>query len=167
MIESEYLKDNEDTIQKLKQIPTLAPFDENILHGALELSKIRKYGPEELILEEGSFDNWIYFLISGTVRIVKEGKELNVLKRSGDVFGEMGVIDGSAKSASAYAVGETVCLATDASYIDRLSGKDRMAFCYILFRVFAEILASRLRITSDELVKAKEEIARLKTETEK
>ncbi len=162
MFESEYLKGNKDTIQKLKQIPTLAPFDEKILSGALELSKIRKYAPEELILEEGSFDNWIYFLISGTVRIVKEGKELNVLKRSGDVFGEMGVIDGSAKSASAYAVNETVCLATDASYIDRLTGNDKVTFCYILYRIFCEILANRLRLTSEELIKVKEENKRLR-----
>jgi CRP-like cAMP-binding protein len=162
MIESDYLKDNTEIIRKLKRIPTLEPFDERGLDGALDLSKIRKYGPGEMILKEGSYDNWIYILISGSVKIAKEGKELNVLKRVGDVFGEMGMIDGSAKSASAYAVDETVCLATDASYIDRLSGKDRIGFCYILFRVFAEILASRLRVTTDELIKAKEDIARLK-----
>ena len=43
-----------------------------------------------------------------------------------------------------------------------LSGKDRIAFCYIIFRVFSEILADRLRITSEELVQAKNEIAKLK-----
>jgi CRP-like cAMP-binding protein len=162
MIESEYLKDNKDIIRKLKAIPTLQPFDEKSLDGALELSKIRKYAPGETILEEGSYDNWIYLLVSGSFRIAKGNKELNVLKRTGDVFGEMGVIDGSAKSASAYAVEETVCLATDASYIDRLSGNDRIAFCYILYRVFAEILASRLRVTTEELIKAEEDITRFK-----
>jgi CRP-like cAMP-binding protein len=162
MIESEYLKDNKHIIQKLKRIPTLQLFDDKNLHGALELSKIRKYEPGERILEEGSFDNWIYFLISGSVKIAKEGKDLNVLQRTGDVFGEMGMIDGSAKSASAYAVNETVCLVTDASYVDRLSGNDRTTFCCILFRVFAEMLANRLRITSNELIRAEEEIARLR-----
>ena len=164
MIESEYLKDNQAIIQKLKNMPTLELFDEKSLQGALQLSKIRKYQPQERILEEGSFDNRIYFLVSGSVRIEKHGKELTVLKRGGDVFGEMGVIDGSARSASAYAVDETVCLATDASYIDRLSGQDRFAFGSILFRVFAESLANRLRLTNEELIKAQEEIARLKDE---
>lgn len=162
MIESEYLKDNQATIQKLRLMPTLDLFDEKSLVGALQLSKIRKYEPGELILEEESFDNWIYFLISGKVKIEKAGKELNVLESVGDVFGEMGVIDGSARSASVHAVDETVCLAVDASYIDRLAGKDKVAFGFILYRVFAENLANRLRATSDKLIRAQEEISRLK-----
>ena len=162
MIESEYLKDSEKFIQKLRQIPTLTPFDEKNLKGLLALSKIRQYEPEEYIIEEGSYDCWIYFLVSGKVQVSKKGKDLSVLNRSGDIFGEMGVIDGSARSASVRTIEKTVCLATDASYIDRLTGEDKLSFCYILFRVFTEILANRLRSTSEELVKAKEEITRLK-----
>jgi len=162
MIESDYLKDSNEIIHKLRQIPTLEPFDKKSLQGALQLSKIRKYEPEELILKEGLYDCWIYFLVSGRVRVIKQGEELSVLKRIGDVFGEMGVIDSSPRSASVYAIDETVCLATDASYVDRLSGSDKMAFCYILYRVFAESLASRLRLTNDELIKVKEELTKLK-----
>ncbi len=164
MLESDYLKDSAHLVQKLKQISTLKPFDDKDLHGVLKLSKIRKYNPGELILEEGSFDNWIYFLISGKVRVVKGGKDLCLLERTGDVFGEMGVIDGSARSASIYAIDETVCLVTDASYLDRLSGRDKLAFGYVLFRVFSEILANRLRSTTQDLISAKEEIARLRSE---
>ena len=162
MLESEYLKNNEEILQKLKKIPTLIPFDQKNLKGLLKLSKIRQFEPEEIIIEEGSFDNWIYFLVSGKVQVLKQGKEISVLDRTGDIFGEMGVIDGAARSATVRAVDPAVCLATDASYIDRLSGKDRIAFCYILFRVFSEILADRLRVTSNELVQTKQEIARLK-----
>ena len=162
MLESEYLKNNVEILQKLKKIPTLIPFDQKNLKGLLKLSKIRQFEPEEIIIEEGSFDNWIYFLVSGKVQVLKQGKVISVLDRTGDIFGEMGVIDGAARSATVQAVDPAVCLATDASYIDRLSGKDRIAFCYILFRVFSEILADRLRITSNELVQTKQEIARLK-----
>lgn len=164
MIESDYLKESEDLVQKLRQIPALASFDEKDLKGILNLSKIRKYEPGELIIEEGCYDCWIYFIVSGKVKIVKGEKELSVLDRRGDIFGEMGVIDGSARSASVYAVDETVCLATDASYIDRLSGNDKIVFCSILYRIFAEILANRLRLTSEELVRAREEIAALKAQ---
>jgi hypothetical protein len=66
-------------------------------------------------------------------------------------------------SASVYALDETVCLATDASYIDRLSDNDRVAFCYILYRIFAEILADRLRLRSEELIKEKEENKKLRS----
>ncbi len=164
MIESDYLKESEDLIKKFREIPTLRSFDDKDLKGVLKLSKIRKYDPGELIIEEGQYDNWIYFLVSGKVRIVKDDKELSVLDRRGDIFGEMGVINGSARSASVYAVDESVCLSTDASYADRLSGNDRASFCCVLYQVFAEILASRLRLTSDELVRARKEIAGLKAQ---
>jgi len=165
MIESDYLTDSHELIQKLKQMPTLEHFDEEYLQGALKLSKIREFEPGEPILEEGSYDNRIFFLVSGKVRIEKDGKELTVLDRGGDVFGEMGVIDGSARSASAYAVDESVCLATDISYIDRLSGNDKVAFGYMLYRIFAESLANRLRLTSAELINANAEIMKLKSAT--
>ena len=162
MIESDYLKDNILFIDKLKKIPTLEAFSNKDLKGLLELSKIRKYESGELILEENQYDCWVYFLVSGKIRVVKHGEDLRILKRTGDIFGEMGIIDGSPRSASVYAMDETVCLATDASYIDRLSGKDLTTFSSILYRTFSEILANRLRLTSEELIKTKEENERLK-----
>ncbi|HIJ56043.1 MAG TPA: cyclic nucleotide-binding domain-containing protein [Deltaproteobacteria bacterium] len=156
MQETEYLEDSKAYIDKLRNIPTLSPFTKKNLEGLIRLSKIRKYQPEEVILEEGGFDKWIYFLISGKVQVIKAGKTISTLQRTGDIFGEMGIIDGSARSATIQALDETVCLATDASDINELSGNDQLAFGYILYRVFSEILANRLRVTSEELVKAKE-----------
>jgi len=162
MIESDYLKDNILFIDKLRKIHTLESFSNEDLKDLLELSKIRKYDPGEVILEENNLDSWIYFLVSGKIRVVKHGETLRILKRTGDVFGEMGIIDSSPRSASVYAIDETVCLATDASLIDQLSGKDKATFTSILFRTFSEILANRLRLTSEELIKIKEENERLK-----
>ena len=162
MIESEYLKDNLRYVEKLKKIPSFGDFSEKDLKGILEMSKLRQYEPGEVILKEGGYDSWIFFLISGKIKVVKNDESLSILKRTGDVFGEMGIIDASPRSASVYAIDRTVCLATDASYIDRLSGNDRFVFSSILYRVFSQILADRLRMTSEELIKAKEEIEKLK-----
>ena len=115
MIESDYLKDNVNYVERLGKMKSLADFSEKDLKGILEMSKIRKYEPGEVILEEGVLDCWIYFLISGKIKVVKHDESLSILRRTGDVFGEMGIIDGSPRSASVYAVDETVCLATDSS----------------------------------------------------
>ncbi len=163
MIESDYIHGNDKFLQKLRLIPALKEFSAEDLKGFLHLSKVRKYQPRELILQEDFFDSWVYFLISGQVKVVKEGEVLSMLKHTGDIFGEMSVINGSSRSASVYAAEETVCLATDTSYTDRLSGHERMAFCYVLYRVFSEILTNRLRHTSEELIKTKEEIKRLQS----
>ena len=165
MWESDYLKDNIRFLEKLGQMPTLDAFDEKDLKGLLQLSKIRKYEPDELILEEGLSDSWIYFLVSGKVRVVKNGEDLHILRRAGDVFGEMSMIDGSPRSASVYAVDETVCLATDASHVNKLSANDRVIIYYIFYRIFSEILATRLRSTNEELIKTKEEYKLLKSDS--
>lgn len=162
MRESDYLGDNSRFLQRLRKLPTLEPFDQKELQGALNLSKIRKYDPGEQIIEEGSYDQWIYFLVSGKVKIVKNDEEVSILEHQGDVFGEMGIIEASTRSASVYALDETVCLALDASYIDRLAGDNKFAFCYILYRLFAECLAQRLRMRTEELLSARETISQFK-----
>ncbi len=162
MRESEYLTGNSKIVQKLGSIPTLGNFKTEQLKGMLELSKIRSYEPGELIIEEKKYDSWVYFLVSGNVRVVKEGVQINVLDHPGDVFGEMGIIEGSARSASVCAVSDVVCLAADASYLDRLSDSDKIAFTCILYHLFSELLSSRLRAMDEELVKLKEENERLK-----
>jgi CRP-like cAMP-binding protein len=93
---------------------------------------------------------------------VKENEDISLLNRRGDLFGEMSLVRKTDRSASVYAVDDTVCLTTDSTYIKRLSGNDKVAFCYILFRGIAGVLADRLNEADEALVKAKEEIKRLK-----
>ncbi|MGD9365446.1 MAG: cyclic nucleotide-binding domain-containing protein, partial [Desulfobacteraceae bacterium] len=83
------LKDNVDIIEKIKTLPALESFDEKDLKELLRISKIVRYEPGELIVDEANYDGWIYYLISGRVRIAKAGNDLAVLQRTGDVFGEV------------------------------------------------------------------------------
>ena len=64
MSDQGYLKETGDIIQKLRSIPTLNVFREVDLKGILSLSKMVKYDAGELIIEEGQYDNWMYFLIN-------------------------------------------------------------------------------------------------------
>jgi CRP-like cAMP-binding protein len=162
MINADFLQDSEIIIQKLMKIPAMRALERRHLQELLEMSDIKVFEPGEQILEEGQFDRHIFYLISGKARIVKDGKELAVIRRTGDVFGEMGIIDGSARSASVFAVEKTVCLQTDMSSVESLYGDSKLAFRYTIFRGFAQILANRLRMTSEELLRSREELSRLK-----
>lgn len=160
----DFFKDNSELIDKLRQIPVLEAFSESDLQELLQMAKLKQFEPGEMILEEGSYDNWIFYLMSGQVKIVKNGKELVTLRRIGDVFGEMGIIGGTVRSASVKAIGKTVCLATDISVIDQMPKEKRSDIKYVIFRSFAEILANRLRETTVELLRYREEVERLKKE---
>ena len=167
MLESKYLKANLENVLKLMEIPLMRDFETRHLGDLLTQSKIRKFEDGEQILKEGDTDRWFYFLLNGKVRIVKAGKVLAILKRTGDIFGEMSLISSSARSTSAFSVGETTCLATDPSIIDKFSGHDKLSFCYLLYRAFSMILAERLKTTSTELVNTKRELDRVYKRTER
>jgi CRP/FNR family transcriptional regulator, cyclic AMP receptor protein len=155
MKETGYLKESQELIKDLMKIPVLSPLKERDIKNLIKMSKIRTYDAGEVICEEGLNDKWIYFLTKGRVRILKAGKELSVLEKTGEIFGEMSVIDGGSRSASVHALETTVCLATDTLYIDKLQDHEKMAFRYLLYRIFAEILSARLRESNEELVQAK------------
>ena len=165
MLESRYLQDNIENIQKLMTIPALKNFEAKSLGKLLRLSKIREYEDGERIIQEGDFDPWLYFLLSGKIRISKEDMQISVIDKKGEIFGEMRVIDSLSRSASVYAVGQTICLAVDTSAKNRISPgstrDERVDFLLLLYRIFAEYMSIRLRATNEELITAKKKIKRL------
>jgi CRP-like cAMP-binding protein len=165
MLESRYLQDNIENIQKLMTIPALKNFEAKSLGKLLRLSKIREYEDGERIIQEGDFDPWLYFLLSGKIRISKEEMQISVIDKKGEIFGEMRVIDSLSRSASVYAVGQTICLAVDTSAKNRISPgstrDERVDFLLLLYRIFAEYMSIRLRATNEELIAAKKKVKRL------
>ena len=165
MLESKYLKDNIENIQKLLGISALKNFETKSLQKLLRLSRIREYEDGEVIIQEGALDPWLYFLLSGKIRISKEDMEINTIDKKGEIFGEMRVIDFMKRSASVVAVGKTICLAVDTSAKNRISAQDptdeKLDFLLLLYRIFAEYMSIRLRATNEELITAKKKIKRL------
>jgi CRP-like cAMP-binding protein len=145
MLESRYLKDNIENIQKLLTIPALRNFEAKSLGRLLNLSKIREY-------EDGE-------------QIIKEGLEINSIDKKGEIFGEMRVIDSLSRSASVSAIGKTICLAVDTSAKSRMTTggtrDERLDFLLLLYRIFAEFMSIRLRATNEELIAAKKKVKRL------
>ena len=156
MFETKFLKDNIQNIQKLMALPPLQNFETSSLRQLLRLSKIREFQHNEKIIEEGAQDPWLYFLLSGRVRVEKEGVQITSLDEMGDILGEMRLLDGKERSASVSAEGKAVCLAVKTDAKDRLSSEEEKAnFLLTLYRVFAEFVTLRLRLTNDELVRSK------------
>ena len=152
MLTSSFLEDNDKILASLKRIPVFDPFGEKELRRLLQRSKLHKYAPGETIIREGRTGSWVYFLVYGEVSIARQGRVVTTTSRQGELIGEMGAIDGARRSATVVAHKETICIATDTRQIRQLTGYDRMAFSYILYRVFAEVLAERLRETTRELI---------------
>jgi CRP/FNR family cyclic AMP-dependent transcriptional regulator len=158
MQESSYLKGRDDLIENLKKVSFLKSYEDKFLKNILELSKLRRYGPDEVITREGEYDCWLYVLLKGEIKISKSEEEIARLDTLGETFGELSVIDGEARSATVHAATDTTCLAIDGSFLDRLEPEDKKEFEAVYYRLIAEILAHRLRITSRELSRMKQEV---------
>ncbi len=163
MKESKYLQDNIQNIQKLFVIPALKNFETKSLSRLIKLSKVRQYEDGECIIKEGDTDPWLYFLLSGEVRVEKANHDIAKMNRQGEMFGEMRFVDKLTRSTSVYAVGSTVCLAVNTTGTTRLTSAGEAGnFLLMLYQVISEYVSMRLRLTNDELVKAKNQVELLK-----
>ena len=163
MQESPYLAGNGFLAEKLQRLPFLGSVSEKYIQDILRLSKIRKFDDGEVITEEKSYDNWVYILFSGAVKIEKDGKGIARLDEVGSTFGELSAIDGKARSASVEAIGPTVCLAIDTSFMNETAEPlEQALFVSVLYKLFAEVIAQHLRSTNEELVRVRSELEMLK-----
>jgi CRP-like cAMP-binding protein len=122
------------------------------------LAKINSYAAGEKIIDEGRYDNWAYWLIDGKINVVKNNCTVATFQRVGDMFGEMGILQGDARSASVFAAVDTVCIAIDMSILDHADLKHKIsqeAFC----KDVAFVTKDRLARTTCRLSEAQNELA--------
>lgn len=162
MAEIHSIKNRELILEKLKMIPFLQSFKKDYLGEILAKSRIRQYDEDELIIPEGAYDKSIYILIMGEVKVTKQGAEIARMKHSGDIFGELAMINDDVRSASVYANQLTHCLIIDTTNFNTMDTEERTAIYSIIYRIFAEILADRLRDTSEELARTQDELQQTK-----
>ena len=128
----------------------------------LEKSSIAKYDPNEPIMFQGAIGDQVYFLFSGSVKVIVDGQVISQLARSGDVFGEMGALAGLPRSATIEA-GENgaVCLICDMASIHSLKEPEqRLA----LLKILSASLADKLKINNNVISNAKARIQELEIE---
>ena len=164
MRESSYLEGNHQLSDILQKIPAFQSFNVESINNLLKLSKIRAYEPEELIISEGECEKSMYLLISGSVAIFKRSKLIMELQRTGDIFGEMSLLGEEPRSASVRAKSEVSCLVIDAEYLESLDYEGKQSFHAAMYQMFAQILAYRLRLTTEQYTEANLKIERLEKE---
>jgi len=168
MSKSDYVRENILNIQKLMRELPLRSFETKELRHLLRLSKIGEYAKGQLITEQADADSRIYFLLSGKVRLENDADTvIEITDKKGEGFGRGGTLGGLIHSASAYADAETVCLLVDTcAFSNRLTCDEGANALLLLYRVFMEYIAIRLRLVNDELVSTKKEIERLTQEAQ-
>ena len=109
---------------------------------------VQTFERSDLIFDQGSIGSTLYIIVDGQVRIFtinETGQELSVtIFRKGDFFGELALLDGQPRSASAEAMQVTTTLT-----LHRSGFLDLIGTCPPVAVAVLEALASRLRHTNN------------------
>ena len=142
---------NDDIMQRMKNVPAFNSLPESHIKAAMKAASIRRYEAGEIIIRKGDFDNQVFFLVFGSLSITVDGMEVGKLQRLGDVFGEMGIIDGSPRSATITAVRTSLVVTLDDTALGSLGEAEKLFTQAVMYRVFAEVLATRLRTANERI----------------
>lgn len=132
----------------LKTLSFFRNFPENELWEVLKISKWRPFAPETVLISEGDVGDSFFILASGTVRVTRGKRLLNVLG-AGDCFGEMSYLakrDGP-RSASITTATQSIVLKVRAADLNNASPSCRRLFD----RKFLETLVERLETANQQL----------------
>ncbi|WP_157871263.1 cyclic nucleotide-binding domain-containing protein [Pseudodesulfovibrio piezophilus] len=155
--------ENDDIMLHLRNVPAFNALPDRHIRQAMTAASIRRYESGEVIVTEGEFDNQVYFLIFGVLEVSVGGNVVGNLKRLGDVFGEMGIIDGSPRSATIIATRTSLVVTLDDTAIGTLGDGSKIFTQAVMYRVFAEVMAVRLRAANEQISELSRELARLKS----
>ncbi len=95
---------NVDVMLHLRRLDLFAGLTTRELAELTRVIEERNVTSGEVIVHEDEFDDQMYFIVTGRVRITKGGEDVTTLGE-GEFFGEIAVLDGEERSASATADG--------------------------------------------------------------
>ena len=139
------------TADVLRHVWLFSGLDAQQLDAVSGLTFQKKFGPGELIVEEGRTGNGLYAIITGNVEAVKalgteQERTVNRLG-SGEVFGEMALLGEWPRTATVRAINEVECLGIDRwVFLTQLERHPQMGIKLL------QILAQKLRDSDARLV---------------
>lgn len=104
-----------------------------------------KAHPGDFIVRQGERDDTVYILLSGLAEVILDGNEERPLRAlaAGDIFGEIGFLTTTARTASVVARASSDILVLSASFLNRFLEQEPMIAVKLLYNL-STILAGRL-----------------------
>ncbi len=136
-------KENRNALRSLRFFTYFADAEIDEL---LAVATMLQFRAGDRIIREGDSDNAFYIIAQGEAEVRKGDAVLSTLAK-GDVFGEMGFVTASRRSASVIAQSEVLTLRVTQAAVEQVSEGCQLSY----YRTFAETLIFRLAMTSARL----------------
>ena len=131
MITERYNLVPEEVIESLRRVNLFRGLPDDELRVLAENLKGVKAGPGDELFAEGDKDDKFYVVTEGSVEIVKHvpsgGEEKLAVRRAGEVFGEMALLNDAPRFATARTAKGCECLTLSRGDFERLMGGDSLA----------------------------------------
>jgi CRP-like cAMP-binding protein len=132
LITEHYSLSPSDVIETLRIVDLFKGLPDGELRLLAEVIKGIRAGEGDRLFDEGDQDDKFYVVTAGAVEIVKRvpggGEERLAVRRAGDVFGEMALLNRAPRSATARVTESCECLTLSKGDFESLMGGDSMAF---------------------------------------
>ena len=138
----------EEKFNALKKIKFFKEYSSSELAEVLRSTQWIKYNATSTIIAEGEIEDCFYIIITGQVRVKKQGRPLTILNQ-GECFGEMAYVGKTTRTATIEALSDTILMRINASIIDQTSINTQHRF----YKEFSKTLNERLTRTSELLSK--------------
>ncbi len=149
--------DLSETAFAMKNVPVFSGLKKRELREIENLVHHREYSDGELVFNHGDPGLGMYIIISGGVQIVNNQDPDNIIVYSeltdGDFFGDMALVDDSARSASAQSKGVTRLIAFFRPELHDIMTRVPNIGTKLLMNL-AGVIAARLRKTNDNLIES-------------
>jgi CRP/FNR family cyclic AMP-dependent transcriptional regulator len=111
-------------VELLRRVPLFSELSEDELNGIADVAIPRSYPKGVRVFHEGDTSDACYIVRNGDLRVTREHPDGRAIALAtlgpGDIFGELAMLDGEARSASVEALSECELLALPAGDVRRL-----------------------------------------------
>lgn len=141
----------------LARMPIFRPLNDREILRVLQVTEVTSYADGDTVIEQGGRGEELFIVLSGTVRVIRNGTEIARLTQ-GDHFGEMALVRSQPRSASVASEGPSELMVVRRSEFFEILRKEHQLAVKLLWQ-FVGVLAERLAETSKELGAARQELA--------
>lgn len=142
-------------MEKLKVHQNFAGFTDEELNKLVKACNERKVNKDEIVFRENETGNILYIVADGNVKISKLGYLGEIVlahANPGEIFGEMSIIDGSIRSATATALNDSVLLELTKDSLETLKIENPHTAIKFL-EILLKILSDRVRQTTKKILR--------------
>ncbi len=140
---------NASVIDFLHRIPVFKMFTRDELCMMLrngDVIRLERHMPHRIVIKEGTCTRWVYVLLRGTVKVVKDDQEIFVMGKRGEIIGEIGALQSQECRATIVTVQECIFIAINIEGIEK-HGRGSLDYLHHLHDYFTPLIEERLNRT--------------------